>query len=174
MWAAAAERTDVPYVQGQTFTGVWLVNRVNHYFQQVLTGCLAGPAGAARRQERESCSVPYWRWQTVWAYSRSQWNWISAETRRESGRVNSERRCFLQPRCKGQKHLAGFCSGRGNSRLKEIVPGLKLYYGLYNSKRPEVISRVMRGQLNFLPLRPCNYFSFSGPHQPEQLAKTNL
>lgn len=91
-----------------------------------------------------------------------------------TGRVISERRCFLQPRCKRQEHLAGVCRGRGNSRLKEIVSGLKLYYGLYNSKRPEVISRVMRGQLNFLPLRPANYFSFSGPHQPEQPAKTNL
>lgn len=91
-----------------------------------------------------------------------------------TGRVISERRCFLQPRCKRQKRLVGFCSGRGNSRLKEIGSGLKPYYGLYNSKRPEVISRVMRGQLNFLPLRPCNYFSFSGPHQPEQAAKTNL
>lgn len=80
-----------------------------------------------------------------------------------TGRVISERRCFLRPRC-----------GRRSSRLKEIMEGLKLYYGLYNSKRPEVISRVMRGQLNFLPLRPCNYFSFSGPHQPEQPAKTNL
>lgn len=33
------------------------------------------------------------------------------------------------------------------------MPGLKLYYGLDNSKRPEVISRLMQGQLNFLPLR---------------------
>lgn len=90
-----------------------------------------------------------------------------------TGRVISERRWFLQP-WKRQKRLAGFCSRRGNSRLKEIVPGLKLYYGLYNSKRPEVISRAMQGQLNFLPLRPCDYFSFSGPHQPEQSAKTNL
>lgn len=30
---------------------------------------------------------------------------------------------------------------------------LPQYYDLYNSKRPEVISRLMPGQLNFLPLR---------------------
>lgn len=33
------------------------------------------------------------------------------------------------------------------------MPGLKLYDGLCESKRPEVISRLMQGQMNFLPLR---------------------
>lgn len=65
-----------------------------------------------------------------------------------------DRRVISEQSCKRQKHLAG----KENRRLKEIVPALKLFSGLYNSNRPEVISRLMRGQLNFLPLRSGSHF----------------
>lgn len=41
---------------------------------------------------------------------------------------------------------------KGKQPSKWTTQGFKLSYSLYNSKRPEVISRLMQGQLNFLPL----------------------
>lgn len=81
---------------------------------------------------------------------------------------------FCSTVANGRNIQPAFWSGKEHSRLKEIVPGLKLYYGLYNSKRPEVISRLMWGQLNFLPLRTGSLFSFSGLHQLERSVNPNL
>lgn len=40
----------------QTFTGVWLVDKVDHYFQQLLTCSLTGSAGAALQIHRHYLS----------------------------------------------------------------------------------------------------------------------
>lgn len=97
--------------------------------------------------------------------------WRNKERKR---RVISERRWLLQCCCKWQKHWAGV-----GLKRKTTMPGLKLYYGLNKCKRPEVISRLIQGQLNFLPRRTGTIrhtqlsAAFSGPHQPQSAQSIN-